>query len=414
MRNAGHTDRIPSLLAVLVVAAALLLACARDAPAPDGEEGGDGAVPPSGATASPGGVAQDDGLRLFRRGELEAAEPLLQAALEAAPNDRRLLEALGAIYALSDRPAEAETLLRRVTAESPSSFGAWFYLARVLADTGRDEEALQAIREARRREPRLLAGIIEEALLLSRLRRYEEAEVIAREAIARDAGSAEAHFVLARSLRERGALAESAEALRRTIEIEPDHLGALSQLATHEMRQGNVEEAKRYREAHRQALAQQRVAERVRAPLRAGVDAFNRGDYETTLRQFEVVVRDTPDDPQVYLYLGSAHLALGHYDEARDALHRCLRLAPREERALTELGRLYALTNRFEEAFEVLQQAIASNPDYPMPHYILAGLHRARGEEELSRQEMRRFEELQAAYEEKPAPLPAPDPGERP
>jgi tetratricopeptide (TPR) repeat protein len=284
----------------------------------------------------------------------------------------------------------------------------------VLADTGRDEEALQAIREARRRDPRPLPGLIEEARLLTRVGRYEEAEPIAREAIARDAGVAEAHVVLARCLQERGVLDDAAGELRRAIAIESDHLGALNRLVTIEMRRGNVEEAERVRQAHRDALALRRVEDRVRGPRRAAVAAFGRGDYDEALETFRSVARETPDDPQVFLHIGATLSALQRYDEAFEALQNCLRLDPREARAHTEIGRLHALEGRLDEAFEALERASALNPEDPEPHYVRAGLHQERGEEELYHREMQRFEELQARFAEAGTSSPIPGPGEVP
>ena len=412
MRDDAGARRFPSGCCSLAGVLLLLAACARGAPAPGG--GDDQAV------TSPHEVNDtlDDeattGLQLFRQGRLIAAEPHLQAALQAAPDDRRLLEALGAIYALSDRPAEAEMLLRRVTSGSPSSFGAWFYLARVLADTGREEEALQAIRAAQRLDPRPLAGMIEEARLLSRLGRYGEAEPIARAAIARDPQKVEPHVVLGRCLQERGALDAAAAALRDVLAIDGGHLGALSRLATIEMRRGNVEEAERLNLAHRQALARQRVEDRVRGPRRAAIAAFGRGDYAAALGAFQSVARDTPDDPQIHLHLGATLIALGRYDEAFEALQTCLRLDPLEGRAHTELGRLHALQGRFDQAFEALQRASGLNPDDPEPHYVRAGLHRARGEEALYTREIQRFEELRARFAAAGERAPVVDAGEVP
>jgi tetratricopeptide (TPR) repeat protein len=413
MRDEAGAMRFTSGCWILIGALVLLAACSRGTPGPGGGDEGDAATAPAGVDTRLAGDAMR-GLLLFRQGQLIAAEPHLQAALEAAPDDRRLLEALGAIYALSDRPAEAEPLLRRATAESPSSFGAWFHLARVLSDTGREEEALQAIREARRRDPRPVAGMIEEARLLTRVGRYDEAEPIAREAIARNPGVAEPHVVLARCLQERGALDDAAATLRDAIAAEPDHLGALSRLVTIEMRRGNVEEAERARQAHREALALRRVADRVRGPRRNAVAAFGRGDYDEALDTFRAVARETPDDPQVHLHIGATLIALQRYDEALDALRLCLDLDPREARAYTEISRLHALEGRIDEAFEALQQAVELNPDDPEPHYVRAGLHRARGEEELYTREMQRFEELRARFGETAEPSPVPGAGEVP
>lgn len=399
-------------LGAALLLAGTLLACARGTPDPGGGEAGE-LTSGAGEESAPSGDATR-GLQLFRQGRLVAAEPYLHAALRDAPDDPRLLEALGTICALSDRPAEAETLLRRVTAGTPASFGSWFYLARVLADTGREEEALQAIREARRFDPRPLAGLIEEARLLSRLGRYAEAEPVAREAIERDANKAEPRVVLARCLQERGELDQAAAALRDALAVQPDHLGALSGLATIEMRLGHESEAERLRRMHQEALARQRVEDRVRGPRREAVAAFGRGEYDKALEMLRSVARDTPDDPQIHLHIGATLVALQRYAEALDALQLCLRLNPQEARAYTEIGRLQALQGRFDEAFEALRQAVELNPQDPEPHYVRAGLHKARGEEDLYRLEMRRFEQLRAGFDEDVQPPAGDRQGEAP
>ena len=100
-----------------------------------------------------------------------------------------------------------------------------------------------------------------------------------------------------------------------------------------------------------------------------------------------------------HLELGYALFRLGRYDAARAPLEESLRLAPGNERTLTEMGRLLAMTDRFDEAFDLLQRAITANPDYPEPHYVLAGLHMARGDTGLYQSEMNRFEQLRSRYE---------------
>jgi tetratricopeptide (TPR) repeat protein len=394
MRDAGRWGRIRAARGGLIGAMLLVAACARTAPGPGAE--GDAAGPAPAATGQGAGGDAQRGLTLFRQGRLIDAEPILEAALRAAPEDRRLQEALGSIYALTDRPGEAETLLRRATEGTPSSFGAWFHLGRALADTGREEEALLAVREARRRDPRPLVGLIEEGRLLERLGRCDEAEPIARQAIAREAGRAEPHVILSGCLQERGALDEAAASLRQALAVDPHHLGALSRLVAVEMRRGNLEAAERAQASHREALARRRVDDRVRGPRRDGVAAFGRGEYDAALAAFLEVAAETPDDPQVHLHIGATLSALGRYDDALASLERSLDLDPRDARVHTEIGRLRALEGRHAEAFEALERAIGMNPDDPEPHYVRAGLHRQRGEEDLYRLEMQRFEELES------------------
>jgi tetratricopeptide (TPR) repeat protein len=357
----------------------------RDAPA-DGRNG----TVPSGASAA------STGLRLLRGGDVEGAEPYLVAALAESPRDRRILEALGMIYARSDRFQGAEKSFRSALAIDPASIGARLGLASVLIDTGRYEEAIAALQEVRSRDPGNTSALLKDALLKTRLGRADEAEKEARQVIVREAGNAEAHYVLGLALRQRGSLPEAYTAMRRAEELARGHLGALSHLASIATRLGRSDEAARWRTAYQESLRRQRVEERVRSSRLKGVEAFNREDYRAALDAFLEVAREDPDDPQVHLHLGSTYLALGDLESALRALERSLTLDPKGDRALTQLGRLHALANRLDEARDSLQKAIAVNPDFPEPHYYLAGVYMALGDADRYRQEMKRFEDLQA------------------
>ena len=101
-------------------------------------------------------------------------------------------------------------------------------------------------------------------------------------------------------------------------------------------------------------------------------------------------------DPQVHLHLGSTYIALDDLEGARRELELCLSLDPGNDRALAELGRAYAKANRMDEAIGALRKAIAMNPQLAEPHYYLAGIYMARGEQDLFQKEMTIFNDLQS------------------
>jgi Flp pilus assembly protein TadD len=366
------------------------------------------AVPPS--VTPPASAAA--GFDLLRRGDLAGAEPHLAAALERSPRDRRLLEALGSVYARTDRPRQAEAVFRRALAAEPAAPGARLGLAAVLIDTGRFEEALREIAEVRRIDPDNPAALVKEGLLLARGGRPEEAAGAARRALARRPDDAEAHYVLGLALQQGGDAAGAEEAMRAVHRLAPAHLGALSHLAILAARRGDAAAAAGWRRLHRDTLGRQRVEERVRTHRLKAVEAFNREDYATALEALGAIVREDPSDPQVHLHLGSTYLALGRLAEARAALDRSLVLDPRGDRALTELGRLHAMQGNLDDAIAALDRAIALNPEFAEPHYYLAGIHRAQGDADRFRQEMRRFEELRARSAGSPMEIVTGEPGE--
>jgi len=349
---------------------------------PSGAEAG---APPAGA---PHAAPLETGVQLFRQGDLKGAEPYLTQALKSSPRDRRILEMLGSIYARTDRPKQAEDSFRAALSVEPASIGARIGLAAVLVDTGRYEAAQAMLADVLRGDPGNTTARLKGALLDVRLGHAAEAEAGAREVIARQPDSPEAHYVLGLALEQRGAFAEAAGEMKRVHDVAPGHAGALSHLVTLTTRLGRGAEAARWRAAQQEALGRLHVENRVRDHRLKGVEAFNRDDYLVALQEFLAIAREDPGDPQVYLHLGSTYMALGQLEESRRALERCLALAPRNERALAELGRLHALANRLDEAIDSLNKAIAVNPEFAEPHYYLAGVYMARGEADRYRQEL--------------------------
>lgn len=93
--------------------------------------------------------------RLFTRlKRLDQAVAAYEAALALAPDDVRVLRALGYLHGERGEREAAEGYLRRALALGPDAVG-WFNLGYLLDQSGRREEAIAAFGEATRLDPRL-------------------------------------------------------------------------------------------------------------------------------------------------------------------------------------------------------------------------------------------------------------------
>src|SRR5262245_58554421 len=112
---------MPPLAARRAVAAlaALLFVCACRSRAEAPRRDAAGSVTATGA--APAAESLQTGLRLLRQGDLKGAEPYLASALKGSPRDRRILEALGTIYARTDRWKMAEESFQSALAAEPAS-----------------------------------------------------------------------------------------------------------------------------------------------------------------------------------------------------------------------------------------------------------------------------------------------------
>src|SRR6266849_4442267 len=192
LRNA-RTASIRCALAV----APLLWACGQGggttAPAPE-RSADDGPIQPA---------SVETALQLYRQGDLKGAEAQLASTLRGAPRDRRVLEALGSIYARTDRWKQAEESFRGALLVEPASIGARLGLASVCIDTGRYDEAAAILAQVRQSDPENPVACLKGALLDVRLGRSAEAEAGARRVIARQPANPEAHYVLGLALEQK-------------------------------------------------------------------------------------------------------------------------------------------------------------------------------------------------------------------
>jgi len=401
LRGAG---RVPAGCAALAI---LLAACpSGERPEPQG--------PAAPAAAPEADAAAREGMRLLQSGAVDAAEPLLVRALAARPRDARLLEAVGQVYARSDRFGQAETSYRQALEADPASPGARLGLARLLGDMGRNAEGLEVLAPLLTDRGDAPPVLLQEARL--RLRAGDSAGGLkaARRAAEREPRSAEAQYLIGLGLEAAGEREEALAAFERAAEIDPGHLGALSHVRTLAARLGRAEKAAQAGARHQAALDRRRVDERVRSHRIAGVEAFNRQEYGRALEEFRIIAREDPADPQAQLFIGSSLLALDRRDEARRALDRSLQLDPRGERAWLEMGRLLALENRLDEAVTALRRAAEIEPEFAEPHYFLSGILQARGDAGGARSEMARYEELRRRTPDGGMQLLDPRPGAQP
>lgn len=101
-----------------------------------------------------------------------------------------------------------------------------------------------------------------------------------------------------------------------------------------------------------------------------GVLAYQIGDMETAVEEFETALEADPDDPDSHYQLGATYLQMASsaqdvslWTKAEDEFKQVLALDPKKPEALVGLGTLYASQQKFDAALELLEQAVAENPE---------------------------------------------------
>jgi Flp pilus assembly protein TadD len=95
-------------------------------------------------------------------------------------------------------------------------------------------------------------------------------------------------------------------------------------------------------------------------------------DYESAAARAARVIELDPTRADAHGLRGSALQALGKNDEAIKAFQSSIELAPKDARALEELGRLFLELGRTPEALELLRRADVERPDRPDTLILIA------------------------------------------
>ena len=107
-----------------------------------------------------------------------------------------------------------------------------------------------------------------------------------------------------------------------------------------------------------------------------GVALFQHGLYQQAVESFEQVVATNANDPEAYYNLGTLHLRLNHFDEARSYLQQALKLRPNYPEAWNNLGMMAAQQGHAEEAEKSFEQALELRPSYEIALVNLGNVYR--------------------------------------
>jgi len=290
----------------------------------------------------------------------------------------------------------------------------------LLSDLKRYEEAEKEFREAIRINPNDAGAHNNLGNLLKNLKRYEEAEKEYREAIRINPNYAEAHNNLGLLLKDLNRYEEAEKEYREAIRINPNYAEAhnnLGNLLTQHLKR--YEEAEKefreairinpnYAEAHnnlglllkdlnRYEEAEKEYREAIRLNPNLAEAHYNLGNllqnlnhYEEAEKEYREAIRINPNLAEAHYNLGNLLQNLNHYEEAEKEYREAIRINPNDAGAHNNLGALLANLNHYEEAEKEFREAIRINPNYAEAHYNLGVLL----------QNLKRYEEVEKEYRE--------------
>jgi tetratricopeptide (TPR) repeat protein len=103
--------------------------------------------------------------------------------------------------------------------------------------------------------------------------------------------------------------------------------------------------------------------------------------------------------PWPHVDLAISLVSVNQLADAEKHLREALDFDPRLPQAHYQLGRVLEMQGSYQAAVLSLNQSIALAPAYPEPHYLLGRIYHRLGDDQLSKKEIGRFQELKRASE---------------
>ncbi|WP_308598260.1 tetratricopeptide repeat protein [uncultured Desulfovibrio sp.] len=254
------------------------------------------------------------------------AERLLKEMLDepGVPPDVFLM--LAGIARDQRRDAElALSWLARIPASSPTAVRAEGLKAQILADAGKEKEALASVRSLQQRHARNETLLLLEVRLLARLKSMDEALARARQAVEIVPDSSELAFTLGSLLDSLGKRDEAMKVMQGIIASHPEHYQALNYVGYSLAVQGK--------------------------------------DLEQALELLQKADRLAPDQFFIVDSLAWALFRLGRTEEALQTIRRAVALIPSPEAEILEhYGDIAASAGQKEEARKAYEQALKLKP----------------------------------------------------
>ncbi len=177
-----------------------------------------------------------------------------------------------------------------------------------------------------------------------------------RKAVSLNPRDVDSYFELSQSYSNQGMMEEAARAAQATLEFRPNHLLSLLFLASYHRSTKNIKESILYLE---RALKVAPSNTDVR--MEYGDALVLAGEYERAIVEYQRLLAEMPEDPQVYNKLGSVYFYLDDYPKAVEYFEGEVSLKGNPNSYFL-LGAAYGKLGKYSEAVENLEKYLAYAP----------------------------------------------------
>lgn len=303
-------------------------------------------------------AALTEAARLHQAGDLESAEKLYRAALQAAPDNVDAMQLLGVLRFQRDHKEEGLALLERARAKAPDNVEINANYGAVLMQAEEYARAEPILRRILELMPAHLEARLNLIRLLARNGRPEAAVTLCREASMFHANAGPFHKLLGEILLKQRDFNRAADAFLAALAADPADVPMMNDLAICYRELGNPAEAERW---YREAIA--RAPERAEIRYNFGGFLLAHGRIDDAREHLDRVLADKPDHWMTLAMLAVSLVKMGHEREAIETLHQIANAHPDAANVWNDIGALFMDMGKFEEAGAMFQRACELDPD---------------------------------------------------
>ena len=322
-------------------------------------------------------------LAYLGQGQLESALVNLLKATDLNPKHVAAQLKFSELLAKSGNKGlevQAQRRLQDVLVQSPENADALAALAMAETNLGQPQDAVKHLEEALAKAPANLKSSMELASLKLAQKDAAGAEAILKRSVEQAPRSAELAVVLGRFYWWGGNVNLAKTELRRALDIQPKYQSALFDLATLDLATGNPAAADR--------IYQQLSSLTENKHLHA-LFLIRQKNYDPAIAELRALLKADPVNRTARSLLVHALVITNRSDQATNVLAQAVRKNPHDTDALVEQSQLNLKAGNVEEAERNLRQALHFRGDSAVAHLVLARVHAARNNGSQEQQELR-------------------------
>lgn len=321
----------------------------------------------------------------------EYLRAVVQTAQAAAGDDVDVGYSMARVRSHLGEKDEAERWARLALERKPARADIGAFLADLLIQQDRLEEAARVLQDAVRQDPRLPGGYRRLGMVLDRLGDRAGAEKALEQAVQVAPQDATARLLMGRLLWEQGRLPQAEAALEEACRLDTQLSGAVYLLSQVQSRLGKADAARQsqtrfaeLKQKEKQLLDARNTNYDDAAYLRALAAGFHLELGDFCMRRHETACAEAhlrqaialdPEQPRGLALLASILLRANRAQEARPLCETLVRLQPGEVSSRVNLGTLLLQLNEEAAGEKELKKALELDPRQPQALNNLARLY---------------------------------------